>query len=151
MVSLSAYLKYKTKGDVHMDELRINELNDYQEKALRTWNTDNSSEHRLQNVALGLAGEAGEVADMVKKAVHHGHGLKYYKIGIGEPKSKEVYIQDVAKELGDILYYVSVGAEELGYTLQEIAEININKLAKRYPEGFSVEASINRVDTKEVH
>ncbi|PEM30207.1 nucleoside triphosphate pyrophosphohydrolase family protein [Bacillus wiedmannii] len=133
-----------------MDELRINELNDYQEKALRTWNGDNSTEFRLQNVALGLAGEAGEVADAVKKAIHHGHGFSRVKLeGKVEWKRKPVYINELAKELGDIMYYVSVGAHELGYTLQEIAEININKLAKRYPEGFNVEASINRVDTKE--
>ena len=149
MVSLSAYLKYKTKGDVHMDELRINELNDYQEKALRTWNTIEEQEYRLSNVALGLAGEAGEVADAIKKAVYHGHGFSQGYITAGNPKA--IPVKEVIKELGDILYYVSVGAHELGYTLQEIAEININKLAKRYPEGFSVEASINRVDTKEAH
>lgn len=149
MVSLSAYLKYKTKGDVHMDELRINELNDYQEKALRTWNIgENTKNERLSNVALGIAGEGGEVADAVKKAIYHGHGFK----AANSPKeSKAVSTDDIAKELGDIMYYVSVGAHELGYTLQEIAEININKLAKRYPEGFSVEASINRVDAKEVN
>ena len=129
-----------------MDELRINELNSYQEKALRTWNVDNSIEFRLQNVALGLAGEAGEVADMIKKAIHHGHG---FKPPFTRDKPKAVDTNELAKELGDIMYYVSVGAHELGYSLQEIAEININKLAKRYPEGFSVEASINRVDTKE--
>lgn len=149
MVSLSAYLKYKNKGDVHMDELRINELNDYQEKALRTWNIgENTKNERLSNVALGLAGEGGEVADAVKKAIHHGHG---FKAANSHKESKAVSTDDIAKELGDIMYYVSVGAHELGYTLQEIAEININKLAKRYPEGFSVEASINRVDTKEAH
>lgn len=148
MVSLSAYLKYKTKGDVTMDELRINELNDYQNKTLRTWNTDEGVDFRLSNVALGLSGESGEVSDAIKKAIYHGHG---FKRGKGEMVSeKAVPVEDLAKELGDILYYVSVGAHELGYTLQEIAEININKLAKRYPEGFSVEASINRVDvTKE--
>ncbi|MGX5581951.1 nucleoside triphosphate pyrophosphohydrolase family protein [Bacillus cereus] len=130
-----------------MDELRINELNDYQEKALRTWNIgDTTKNERLSNVALGLAGEGGEVADAVKKAIHHGHG---FKVANSPKESKAVSTDDIAKELGDIMYYVSVGAHELGYTLQEIAEININKLAKRYPEGFSVEASINRVDTKE--
>lgn len=150
MVNLSAYLKYKTKGDVYMDELRINELNDYQEKALRTWNVGETTKNeRLSNVALGLSGEAGEVADMVKKAVHHGHGITNKKYL--HASDRTIQVKDIVKELGDILYYVSVGAHELGYTLQEIAEININKLAKRYPEGFSVEASINRVDTKEAH
>ena len=149
MVSLSAYLKYKTKGDVHMDELRINELNDYQEKALRTWNSKSVWGQRVSNAALGLTGEAGEVADLVKKGVHHGHGFAFEDKDRGLTKIIAPY--HVAKELGDIMYYVAVTAKEFGYSLQEIAEININKLAKRYPEGFSVEASINRVDTKEAH
>ncbi|MCU5407953.1 nucleoside triphosphate pyrophosphohydrolase family protein [Bacillus cereus] len=132
-----------------MDELRINELNDYQEKALRTWNIGETTKNeRLSNVALGLAGESGEVSDAIKKAIYHGHG---FKTPFTRDKPKAVDKLELAKELGDIMYYISVGAHELGYTLQEIAEININKLAKRYPEGFSVEASINRVDTKEAH
>lgn len=149
MVNLSAYLKYKTKGDVHMDELRINELNDYQEKALRTWNKEADWKDRITNSALGSVGEAGEVADLIKKAVYHGHGFAFKDSDRG--KDKMISPNEVAKELGDQLYYISITAEEFGYTLQEIAEININKLAKRYPEGFSVEASINRVDTKEAH
>ncbi|PGF00905.1 nucleoside triphosphate pyrophosphohydrolase family protein [Bacillus toyonensis] len=125
-----------------MDELRINELNDYQERALRTWNTDSNADDnfRITNAALGLAGESSEIADIIKKAIYHGHGFE------GKLSKHEI-----AKELGDIMYYVSIMAEEVDYSLQEIAEININKLAKRYPEGFSVEASINRVDTKEAH
>ena len=54
----------------------------------------------------------------------------------------------LALELGDILYYLSIMAHELGYTLQDIAEMNIAKLAKRYPDGFSREASQARVDVK---
>ncbi|PEM64410.1 nucleoside triphosphate pyrophosphohydrolase family protein [Bacillus toyonensis] len=131
-----------------MDELRINEMNDYQSKTLRTWNTEEGSDFRLSNVALGLSGESGEVSDAIKKAIYHGHG---FKTPFTRDKPKAVDKLELAKELGDIMYYISVGAHELGYTLQEIAEININKLAKRYPEGFSVEASINRVDTKEAH
>ncbi|WP_176581328.1 nucleoside triphosphate pyrophosphohydrolase family protein [Bacillus thuringiensis] len=127
-----------------MDELRINELNTYQRKALRTWNTDSHPDMRLLNAGAGLCGESGEVIDMLKKAIFHGHGFN-------QSSEKTIDTHDIAKELGDILYYVSVASDELGYTLQEIAEININKLAKRYPEGFSVEASINRVDTKEVN
>ncbi|PFK68256.1 hypothetical protein COJ25_17115 [Bacillus cereus] len=138
MVSLSAYLKYKTKGDVHMDELRINELNDFQEKVMRTWNNQ-PFEVAIVNAALGLTGEAGEVADNVKKAEFHGHGWS------GELR------HNTAMEIGDIMYYAAVAANELGYNLQEVCEMVINKLAKRYPEGFSVEASINRVDTKEAH
>ncbi|RAT01373.1 hypothetical protein A6E27_22845 [Bacillus cereus] len=129
-----------------MDELRVNELNDYQRKALRTWNKDQPQEMRLLNAGAGLCGESGEVIDMLKKAIHHGHGFVESDSDRG---TKKINKHEIAKELGDIMFYVSVAADEIDYSLQEIAEININKLAKRYPEGFSVEASINRVDTKE--
>lgn len=127
-------------------EVTISELNDYQEKALRTWNTNKDYDFRVTNAALGACGEAGEVADMVKKAIYHGHGFTAGRTG---EHHKMVSQYELAKELGDILYYLSVLSHELGYSLKEIAEINIDKLAKRYPDGFSVENSINRVDTKE--
>lgn len=101
-------------------------LNEYQELASRT---ANKHEGELVNYALGIAGEAGEVADLVKKAVFHGHNID--KV-------------DVTKELGDVLWYLSQLARLAGATLDEIAEKNIDKLMKRYPDGFSEEASRNR-------
>ncbi len=65
---------------------------------------------------------------------------------IVQGKRTETY--KLALELGDIMYYVSIMVHELGYTLQDIAEMNIAKLAKRYPDGFSREASQARVDVK---
>lgn len=76
--------------------------------------------------AIGLAGEAGEVADAIKKGVCHRHGI-----------DKDA----LKKELGDVLWYVAGIATELGLDLGEIMKANIEKLKARYPEGFSVEES----------
>ncbi|MFT4499051.1 nucleotide pyrophosphohydrolase, partial [Bacillus cereus] len=62
-------------GQAVMNINQICELDQYQEAALRTWNTNNDFGGRVINAALGLTGEAGEVADVVKKAIFHGHGF----------------------------------------------------------------------------
>ncbi|MGW6151040.1 nucleoside triphosphate pyrophosphohydrolase family protein [Bacillus mycoides] len=124
--------------------LSIGELNDYQEATLRTWNDKTDFGGRVSNATLGLTGEAGEVADIVKKAIYHGHGFQPSHC----PGEEDANTYKLALELGDIMYYVSIMAHELGYTLQDIAEMNIAKLAKRYPDGFSREASKKRVDVK---
>ncbi len=85
----------------------------------------------LTNCALGLAGESGEVGDIIKKHLFHGHPLDEEKL---------------IKELGDVCYYLAWMCNALGTTLSVVMEENINKLRKRYPEGFSEEASINRVE-----
>jgi NTP pyrophosphatase (non-canonical NTP hydrolase) len=79
--------------------------------------------------ALGLAGEAGEIADYVKKWVGHG---------------KVFDLDHVEKELGDVLWYVNRMTRRLGKTLRGVAMTNIAKLKARYPQGFSHEASENR-------
>lgn len=84
------------------------------------------------------------MADIVKKAIYHGHGFQPSHC----PGEEDGNTYKLALELGDIMYYVSIMAHELGYTLQDIAEMNIAKLAKRYPDGFSREASQARVDVK---
>ena len=84
----------------------------------------------LLNGALGLTGEAGEVADMIKKHIFHGHNL-----------DKE----DLVKEIGDVCWYVALLTTAIGEDLESIMSKNIEKLKTRYPEGFSAEASINRV------
>ena len=81
--------------------------------------------------ALGIAGEAGEVADLVKKHVGHGHPLDRNKL---------------AKELGDVLWYVAALAHDIGLDLSTVAALNVVKLRRRYPDGFSTERSINRVE-----
>jgi NTP pyrophosphatase (non-canonical NTP hydrolase) len=81
---------------------------------------------------LGLAGEAGEFADLMKKV--HGHGHEF----------TEELRQKAAKELGDVLWYLSVLAASLGYDLSEIATMNIEKLRARYKKGFTIEESKKR-------
>jgi NTP pyrophosphatase (non-canonical NTP hydrolase) len=83
----------------------------------------------LINGALGLTGEAGEVADIIKKHTMQGHDLD---------------CEHIAKELGDVLWYVAETATAIGYDLETIMQMNIDKLMKRYPEGFSSERSQDR-------
>lgn len=101
----------------------------YQDLAMRTKNSSLIWERRLDNAALGLAGEAGEFANDVKKFLYHGHDA-----------STPTFVD----ELGDILWYVAMAADVIGVSLSVIMQANIDKLKKRYPDGFSHEASINR-------
>ena len=106
-------------------------INEYQELALRTANTDamKIKEEAMLNGVLGLNGEAGEVADIVKKNRFQGHSL-----------DKE----HIAKELGDICWYIALLAYSIDYDLETIMQMNIDKLKKRYPKGFDKERSLNR-------
>lgn len=106
-------------------------LNEYQTLASRTDNDKEPMNMKLANYALGCTGEAGEVSDIVKKFVFHGHEL-----------NKE----ELRKELGDTLWYIALIAKTAGFTLDEVAAANIEKLSKRYKNGFSKEDSINRVE-----
>lgn len=118
--------------------------NEYQELASRT--NDKQASARLStwlcgnqitdigcvmNAALGLSGEVGELNDIIKKTIFHGHPMD-------EGKLKH--------ELGDICWYIVMMCEACGYELEDIMNLNIDKLRKRYPEGFSEEASINRAE-----
>ncbi|MDF9633150.1 nucleoside triphosphate pyrophosphohydrolase family protein [Bacillus cereus] len=132
------------EGQALMNNNQISELDQYQEAALRTWNTNQDFGGRVLNAALGLSGESGEVADIVKKAIFHGHGFDPAHC----PGEEEGNTHKIALELGDILYYISIMSHEMGYTLEDIAQMNISKLAKRYPDGFSREASQRRADVK---
>lgn len=106
-------------------------MDEYQAQALRSADGGLSLDLNILKDALGLAGEAGEVADAVKKWYFHGH---------------ELDIEAVKKELGDIMWYIASMAKLLGYPLSEIAVCNVDKLKKRYPNGFSHEASRERVE-----
>lgn len=79
--------------------------------------------------ALGLVGEAGEVADLIKKIVYHKHD-------VDREKMKE--------ELGDVMWYLAALATCAGISLSDVARANVEKLERRYPNGFSQEASRNR-------
>ena len=99
----------------------MNQFDQYQEAAKRTLNTKIEARYILANLGMGLAGEAGEVCDYLKKVVFQGHQLDPAK---------------VSEELGDVLWYLANVAEAAGLSLGDIAEQNIAKLRKRYPNGF---------------
>lgn len=102
---------------------------DYQKAALRT-KPEMEQRTQLTMASMGLAGESGEFVDKIKKHIFHGHPLDN---------------RDLVKELGDIMWYVAIAADALDYDLALVLEMNVEKLKKRYPEGFSSQASINRV------
>ena len=103
--------------------------NDYQRQAMKTLNSKLSRQEILINGVMGLCGESGEAVDIVKKHLFHGH-----------PLDREA----LKKELGDIAWYLAETAYALDISLEEILSTNIAKLKQRYPEGFSVSASLNR-------
>jgi NTP pyrophosphatase (non-canonical NTP hydrolase) len=104
-------------------------INEYQQLAMRTSNKALSDGYHLLNGALGLSGESGEIADLVKKSWMQGHPLDY---------------EHIAKELGDICWYIAETATAIGYDLETIMQMNIDKLKARYPEGFDSERSLHR-------
>lgn len=106
-------------------------INEYQTEALRTaagMNHPNNDEILLNGV-MGLAGESGEYVDMMKKHLFQGHEL-----------DKE----HIAKELGDVAWYIALSAYAMGYDLETILQMNVDKLRKRYPNGFEAERSLHR-------
>lgn len=103
--------------------------NEYQSLAMRTLNPKQSDRENLINGVMGLCGESGEVADLVKKHLFHAHPLNR---------------EDMVKELGDVAWYIAQCATALGIELDEILETNIEKLKKRYPDGFDTEKSLHR-------
>ena len=104
-------------------------LNEYQEFAQRTSRKELTPREHLYNGILGLAGETGECADLVKK--------HFYQDG------REI-IQNLKDEAGDVLWYVVEVISAMGWTLEEVAQHTVDKLKQRYPEGFSADRSLHR-------
>ena len=100
-------------------------LTEYQQQATRTLG---DSPH-ITNMALGLAGETGEVVDCIKKALFQGHELNPGRL---------------AEELGDVLWYIAGLCTVLNIDMSEVAAGNIEKLKSRYPDGFDEAKSIER-------
>jgi NTP pyrophosphatase (non-canonical NTP hydrolase) len=103
------------------------DFSQFQAATTRTLSKDTT----MAVIALGVAGEAGEVADIVKKFVGQGHPFDLSKM---------------KNELGDVLFYLAAMCDHLGIELEEVAKENVRKLEKRYPTGFSPEASMARRD-----
>lgn len=103
------------------------EINEYQKMALET--AVYPKEFKAIYPALGMNGEAGEVADKVKKVLRDSEIILRDSSGsIVLPVSKR---EELAKEVGDVLWYVATMAYDLGYTLEEIATMNYQKLKSR--------------------
>lgn len=77
----------------------------------------------ILNACLGLSGEVGEVNDMVKKWVFHESSLE---------------LDHLAKEIGDVMWYIALICDSFGFNLDTIMQTNVDKLSKRYQDGFSV-------------
>ena len=104
-------------------------INEYQKLAMTTLNPELSQKDVLINGVMGLCGESGEAIDIVKKHLAQGHELDRDKL---------------IKELGDVAWYLAETATALGVDLEEILRTNIEKLKKRYPDGFDTKRSVNR-------
>lgn len=105
------------------------DIKEYQERSKRTLNKELSIQEVLGNMGLGLTGEAGEVADIIKKHLYQGHDLN---------------IEDIKDELGDVMWYIANLCTACGLDLEDVLEHNVEKLTKRFPDGFKEEDSINR-------
>lgn len=105
-------------------------FDDYQQLAIAFRAKDLTERESQLTMALGLCGEAGEVAELIKKHIGHGHDLDKQKL---------------VKELGDVLWYLAAVADNNGINLSDVASHNIEKLSARYPQNkFTSEESINR-------
>ena len=113
----------------HAKESTMN-ANEYQKLAMVTLNPQLNKKDVLINSVMGLCGESGEAIDIVKKWMAQGHELDKAHL---------------AKELGDIAWYLAEAATALDMPLEDILQENINKLKKRYPEGFETKRSLVRL------
>ena len=115
---------------IGIDLAKFNDIqltpNKYQELAMRTANPECRN---LSNAGLGLAGEAGECVDIIKKHLYHGHPLDKEKL---------------KKELGDVAWYIALICEVTDMSFEEVMRTNIDKLMARYPDGFDPNRSMNR-------
>jgi NTP pyrophosphatase (non-canonical NTP hydrolase) len=106
-------------------------LADYERLASRTLNPSLGHEQRLLDAAAGLAEEAGEVLGLVRK-----HAFMHHELDVAR----------LTTELGDALWCLTAAAGALGVSLEQVAAANLSKLRRRYPAGYSDEASGVRRD-----
>jgi NTP pyrophosphatase (non-canonical NTP hydrolase) len=107
-------------------------VNDYQTAALQTAFYPNQGNNLIYPV-LGVCGESGEVAEKVKKLIRDGDGT------LTDPDREKI-----ALELSDVCWYVAVLAYELDYTMEEIMQMNLDKLASRAERGVIAGSGDNR-------
>ncbi len=105
------------------------EINEYQKLAMMTLNPKIEKDRIIINAVMGLSAESGEATDLVKKHLFQGHGLDK---------------DEMIEELGDIAWYLAEAATALDIELDEVFKTNIEKLKKRFPQGFDPDRSMNR-------
>ena len=106
------------------------DASEYQKRAMTTLNPALEKKDVLINSVMGLCGESGEAIDIVKKWLAQGHALDR---------------EHLAKELGDIAWYLAEAATALDLSLEEVFQANLDKLKKRYPDGFDAKKSMTRL------
>ena len=105
------------------------QVNEYQKAAMATLNPTFDKKDVLINSVMGLCGESGETIDIVKKWLMQGHEL-----------DKE----HLVRELGDVAWYLAEAATALDVPLEAVFQGNLDKLRRRFPNGFDTGASVNR-------
>ncbi|GCF11333.1 nucleoside triphosphate pyrophosphohydrolase family protein [Dictyobacter arantiisoli] len=100
-------------------------IQEYAQEIHRTCNLEDPKE-LLTLTALGIAGESGEIVDTLKKFLYHQHDLD---------------VPELCKEVGDLLWYMTLLCDTLGLTMHDVMEANVKKLRKRYPDGFDAQRS----------
>lgn len=104
---------------------------EYQLKSIRTMKID---ENIVPHCVMGVSGEVGEVIDMIKKHIYYG---------------KELDKHELEEEIGDVMFYLTNLATAFNLSMENILEGNIEKLMKRYPDGFTKEHALERLDKNE--
>ena len=99
--------------------------------AARLWNDTDLM--RLVHAGMGMSGETGEILDNLKKSVMYG---------------KPLDAKNLKEECGDVLWYMAVMLDQLGSSFEEVMQMNVTKLAKRYPNGFSEKDALARKDKR---
>ena len=122
-------MKFMFNGNVN--EPAKNDLDVFQEEALRSMRSDLPYELICSNMCMGLSGETGETIDIFKKHIYQG---------------KVLDINDVIEEIGDILWYIANLCNVNKITMKECMDANVEKLRKRYPNGFTIKDALERAD-----
>ena len=105
----------------------------YREEFLNRLEPSLTKEKRLILGAMGICGESGEVSEHIKKFVFY---------------DKQIPSEKIIEELGDIRWYFELLLDTFNLTMEEVEQQNIEKLKKRYPNGFNKEDAISQKDKK---
>lgn len=111
-----------TDGAIQVKVMKMDILKQYASEVQRC-----AGEGDAKCWALGVAGEAGEVADLIKKLYYHG----------GSDKKGPITRERILDESGDVIWYLTALLDSFDFTLEECMKANIAKLRKRHPNGFS--------------